>query len=73
MTMIIITAAASAAATSTTETAIIDFRTRFIDIEGASANFLAIQSFNRFFGLAAVRHLHKTKATGTARSPVSDY
>src|SRR6185312_1162979 len=69
---IIITAAAAAAtaAASATITAVVRFRTRFIDVQGTSANFLAIQSFNCFFGLAAVRHFNKTESTGTPRCPV---
>lgn len=73
MAVIIVTAATSAATPPTAKAAVIHFRTRFIDVQRAAANFLAIQSFNCFFGLAPVRHLNKAKATGPTRSPVCDY
>jgi hypothetical protein len=73
MAAIIVTAAASIPTASTAKTAIIDLGARLIDVQRTSANFLAIQSLNRFFGLPAVWHLNKTESAGTPRCAVCNH
>ena len=74
MTAIIITAAApTAAAASAAVAAIVNFGARLVYVQGASADFLAIQSFNRFLSLAPLRHLNKAEAPGPSCGPVSYY
>jgi hypothetical protein len=71
MPAIVISAAASAATIASR--AVVCLRTRFIDIQRASAHLLAVQSLNRFFRFATIGHLDKTKTPRTSGIAVRDY
>jgi hypothetical protein len=44
--------------------------TGFVDVEGASADLLAVQRRNGFFSIVVAGHFHETKAAGTSRIAV---
>src|SRR5581483_3805714 len=65
------TAAAAPATISTTARSAFGLRTRFVDIQGASAQLRSIQSCDRFLSIFVARHLDETEPTRAAGFAVS--
>src|SRR4029077_13785567 len=60
------TSTTTARTTATRWTAAIRLGTGFVDVQGAAAQFLAIEGGNRLLGFGGVCHFDERKAAGTA-------
>jgi hypothetical protein len=84
MALIVVASTTATAGTSTTASrtptapagsarTALGFGTRFVDIQGAPAEFFAIESGDRFFGFGGIGHFHKCKSSGTAGVAIGHY